>query len=71
MTKLRFVDGNGAGLISAICMVCDEGRAGLTFELPELRKLKAQIRKARGEDQLDLLAWLVEKYPAQAAALLP
>jgi hypothetical protein len=32
-------------------------------------KLKAQIRKARGEDQLELLKFLVEKYPTQAKTI--
>jgi len=55
--------------LRAICSVCNEGASNITPDRPTVIKLKAQIRKSRGEDQLDLLRWLVEKYPVQAKAL--
>lgn len=57
--------------LRAVCSICNEGASNITPDRPSVMKLKAQIRKARGEDQLDLLKFLVEKYPLQAAMLLP
>lgn len=56
--------------LRAVCSVCNEGASNITPDRPTVLKLKAQIRKARGEDQLELLAWLVVKYPEQSRALL-
>jgi len=54
--------------LRAVCSVCNEGASNITPDRPSLIKLKAQIRKARGDDQLALLRWLIEKYPDQASA---
>jgi len=56
--------------LRAVCSVCNEGASNITPDRPTAIKLKAQIRKARGDDQLELLKFLIEKYPAQAAQLL-
>lgn len=56
--------------LRAICSICNEGASNITPDRPSVMKLKAQIRKARGDDQLELLKFLVEKYPKQAAKLL-
>lgn len=45
------------------CTACREGLHGLQIDRPSARKLKIQVRRARGEDQLELLNWLVEQYP--------
>jgi HNH endonuclease len=55
--------------LRAVCSVCNEGASNITPDRPSVLKLKAQIRKARGEDQIALLEWLVEKYAKQAKAL--
>ncbi len=55
--------------IRAICSVCNEGAANLTLDRPSARKLKIQVRRASGADQLELLDWLVTKYPKQARKL--
>ena len=57
-----------ASNLRAVCSICNEGASNITPDRPSVMKLKAQIRKARGEDQLELLKFLVEKYPNQAKA---
>ena len=56
--------------LRAVCSVCNEGASNITPERPTLIKLKAQVRKAKGDDQIALLKWLLEKYPALAQSLL-
>jgi 5-methylcytosine-specific restriction endonuclease McrA len=56
--------------LRAICSVCNEGASNLTLERPSSLKLLAQIRRAKGSDQLDVLQWLVQKYPAQTKEYL-
>ena len=56
--------------LRAICSICNEGASNITPDRPSVMKLKAQIRKSRGEDQVELLKFLVEKYPLQAAKIL-
>jgi hypothetical protein len=56
--------------LRAICSVCNEGASNLTLDRPTSLKLLAQVRRARGNDQLDVLRWLVQKYPTQTKELL-
>lgn len=56
--------------LRAICSICNEGASNITPDRPSAMKLKAQVRKARGDDQLELLKFLVEKYPEDASRLL-
>lgn len=56
--------------LRAICSVCNEGASNLTLERPSNLKLLAQVRRAKGSDQTDLLKWLVRKYPKQAKEFL-
>lgn len=56
--------------LRAVCSICNEGASNITPDRPSVLKLKAQIRKARGDDQLEILRLLVEKYPNQTADLL-
>lgn len=56
--------------LRAVCSVCNEGASNITPDRPTVMKLKAQVRKARGDDQLELLKFLVVKYPVQAADYL-
>jgi len=58
------------GNLSAICSICNEGASNLTLNRPDAIKLLAQIRRAPGKDQLDVLKWLITKYPKQAQELL-
>ncbi len=53
-----------AGNLRAICSVCNEGARNLTLDPPSLQKLLVQIRRATGHDQLEVLRWLMTKFPS-------
>ncbi len=55
--------------LRAICSVCNEGARNLTLDRPSLQKLLIQVRRATGGDQLEVLKWLITKFPVQAAKL--
>jgi len=56
--------------LRALCSVCNEGTANLTMDRPSAGKLLVQARRAKSEDQLELLKWLIYKYPRQAKDML-
>lgn len=56
--------------LRAICSVCNEGASNLTLNRPLAIKLLAQVRRATTPDQLDILKWIVRKFPLQAAVIL-
>jgi hypothetical protein len=56
--------------LRALCSVCNEGAQNITLPRPEFIKLIAQVRRARGDVQVDVLKWLVHKYPGEAKKLL-
>ena len=56
--------------LRALCSVCNEGASNLTLERPSAQKLLIQVRRAKGGDQLELLDWLIRKYPDHAKATL-
>ena len=56
--------------LRAICSICNEGASNLTLERPSSAKLLAQVRRATGKDQLELLKWLIDKFPKQSAKIL-
>jgi hypothetical protein len=51
--------------LRAVCSVCNEGAKNLTADRPSSAKLLAQIRRATGADQLEILRWLIRKFPNQ------
>lgn len=51
------------GNLRAVCSICNEGAANLTLDRPSATKLLAQIRRATAGDQLEILQWLVRKFP--------
>uniref|UniRef100_UPI0032EBA32B HNH endonuclease n=1 Tax=Ekhidna sp. TaxID=2608089 RepID=UPI0032EBA32B len=59
-----------AGNLRAICSVCNEGASNLTLNRPDTIKLIAQVRRAPSSDQLDVLKWLIGKFPNQTAETL-
>ncbi len=59
-----------ASNLRALCSVCNEGASNLTLERPSAQKLLIQVRRAKGGDQLELLRWLIQKFPDQAKELL-
>ena len=56
--------------LRAICSVCNEGASNLTLNRPQAIKLLAQIRRAPASDQLDVLKWIIEKFPKQSENIL-
>lgn len=56
--------------LRAICSVCNEGASNLTLERPSNLKLLAQVRRAKSSDQVELLKWLIQKFPNQAQEFL-
>lgn len=59
-----------ASNLRALCSVCNEGASNLTLDRPSPQKLLIQIRRAKGSDQIDILKWLIQKYPTQAKSLI-
>ena len=59
-----------ASNLRAICSVCNEGASNLTLNRPQAIKLLAQVRRAPTPDQLDLLKWIVGKFPKQTEGIL-
>ncbi|MBD1393484.1 HNH endonuclease [Mucilaginibacter glaciei] len=59
-----------ASNLRAICSVCNEGASNLTLNRPQAIKLLAQIRRAPTTDQLDVLRWIIAKFPKQAQKLI-
>lgn len=56
--------------LRAVCSICNEGASNITPDRPSVLKLKAQLRKARADDQLELLRFLSDKFPDQARQML-
>lgn len=52
--------------LRALCSICNEGASNLTLDRPTSQKLLIQVRRAKGNDQLELLKWLIGKFPKQA-----
>lgn len=53
--------------LRAICSVCNEGASNATLMRPDLQKLLIQVRRATSQDQLEVMKWLIVKFPKQAA----
>lgn len=49
--------------LRALCSICNEGAANLTFDRPSLAKLLVQVRRATSSDQREVLKWLRLKFP--------
>jgi 5-methylcytosine-specific restriction endonuclease McrA len=58
------------GNLKAVCSVCNEGASNLTLNRPESIKLIAQVRRAPVADQLDILKWVITKFPDKARDIL-
>lgn len=56
--------------LRAICSVCNEGASNITQNRPTALKLLTQIRRATTLDQLEILSWILKKFPKQASDLL-
>ena len=56
--------------LRAICSVCNEGASNITLTRPDLQKLLIQVRRATNGDQLELLKWLLNKFPEQSKNII-
>ncbi|MDX2206658.1 MAG: HNH endonuclease signature motif containing protein [Gemmatimonadales bacterium] len=56
--------------LRALCSVCNEGAQNITLPRPKATQLLTQIRRAAGTEQVEVLKWLIRKYPAQVRAWL-
>jgi hypothetical protein len=56
--------------LKAICSVCNEGASNVTLTRPDLHKLLIQIRRATNGDQIEVLKWLIQKFPQQTKEYL-
>lgn len=52
--------------LRAICSICNEGAQNATLIRPDLKQLLIQIRRATSADQLEVMKWLITKFPKQA-----
>ncbi|WP_250518458.1 HNH endonuclease [Caballeronia sp. ATUFL_M1_KS5A] len=53
--------------LRALCSVCNEGAQNISPMRPDLKSLIIQVRRATSLDQLEVLRWLIKKFPAQSA----
>lgn len=51
--------------LRAVCSVCNEGASNATLTRPDLQRLFVQVRRATANDQLEVLRWLLKKFPNQ------
>lgn len=56
--------------LRALCSICNEGAANLTMTRPAALKLLVLIRRAAGNEQLEVLKWLIRKYPIQSKDII-
>ncbi len=49
--------------LRAICSVCNEGASNVMMDRPTAMKILTQIRRAKVEEQLEVLDWLKKKFP--------
>lgn len=53
--------------LRAICSICNEGASNVTLQRPKSDKLLIQIRRAPSDDQIEVMKWLITKFPRQAS----
>ena len=70
MIQLNLLSSNEPSNLRAIWSVCNEGASNLTLNRPQAIKLLAQVRRAPTSDQLDILKWIVQKFPLQTKGIL-
>lgn len=56
--------------LRAICSVCNEGASNATLTRPDLQKLLVQVRRGTSQDQLEVMHWLLKKFPKQAQEII-
>ena len=56
--------------LRTLCSVCNEGLSNISADRPSAIKLLSQLRRAGIPEQLEVLDWLVNKFPGRASAAL-
>lgn len=56
--------------LRAICSVCNEGASNITPDRPSAMKLLVQVRRAAVHEQLEVMGWLIRKFPKNARECL-
>lgn len=56
--------------LKAVCSVFNEGASNLTTNRPDTNKLLIQVRRAPASVELDVLKWLIQKFPKQSDEFL-
>lgn len=56
--------------LRAVCSICNEGAANVTLPRPEALKLTTQIRRASIDNQIEVLSWMIRKFPKEARSML-
>ncbi|HDO52850.1 MAG TPA: HNH endonuclease [Rhizobiales bacterium] len=59
-----------ASNLRAQCSICNEGAANLTLDRPSVEKLLIQIRRAKNDDQIEVMKWLLTKFRQLAKDLM-
>ena len=59
-----------ANNLKAICSLCNEGASNTTPDRPSKNKLMIQVRRSTASVQLDILEWLILKFPKQGEVSL-
>lgn len=60
---------NDPSNLRAVCSICEEGLRNLALQRPSLRDLLVQLRRSTRGGQIEVLRWLINKYPVQAMRL--
>lgn len=56
--------------LRAICSVCNEGAANISLATADVRQVLSQLRKVPRADQLEVLQFLVNKFPEQVQEMM-
>ena len=56
--------------LKLLCSVCNEGASNLTLVRPDTISLLIQTRRAPSKAQLDVLTWLIKKFPEQTQRII-
>jgi hypothetical protein len=56
--------------LRALCSVCNEGASNLTLIRPNSQNVLIQLRRSPSAAQLEVLSWLISKFPSQSKEFL-
>ena len=56
--------------LRALCSVCNEGAQNITLPRPKVIQVLTQLRRMPSADQLEVLEWLIKKFPSDTSRLM-